>query len=171
VTRAEAGGDWALVRGDMRRLPFGAGAFHVVTSFFTSFGYFGESEDDAVISEAARVLRRGGSYVLDTANRAAVLARPPGDEERETNGYRIREERSLEDRGRRVVKRVDVTRVADGTRVASYAERVTLYAPDEIRARLDAQGFRALLEWGDYEGTGFDAESSPRHLLVTRRER
>jgi SAM-dependent methyltransferase len=171
VARREAAGSWPLVRADMRRLPFAAESFHIVTSFFTSFGYFEESEDDAVIEEVARVLRPGGTYVLDLLNRALVIERPPGNGERSERGFRIREARRLEGEGRRIVKRVDVTRTADDAVVASYEERVTLYDPEEIRAKLAGHGLAAVAEWGDYAGTPFEPRRSARHLVVSRRKR
>jgi SAM-dependent methyltransferase len=41
------------VRGDMRHLPFTDGSFDLVTSFFTSFGYFDSDDEDV------KVLARG----------------------------------------------------------------------------------------------------------------
>lgn len=48
-----------------RCLPFRPGSFRAVTNFFTSFGYFQDAEDDrTVLSEARRVLARGGCFLL-----------------------------------------------------------------------------------------------------------
>jgi SAM-dependent methyltransferase len=170
AARAEVAGDWGLVRADMRRIPFVSESFHAVTSFFTTFGYFDEPEDDVALAEAARALSPGGIHVLDTLNRSAVLARPLQGGERVARGYRIRERRRLEGEGRRIIKAVEVTRVSDEAPIASYEERVTLYSPEEIRARLAAHGLVPIVEWGDYDGSAFDAANSARHVVVSRRE-
>jgi SAM-dependent methyltransferase len=167
--RESSQGDWPLIRGDMRRLPVAAESFDVVASFFTSFGYFEEAEDDMVLAESARAVRPRGIHVLDTLNRAPVLARSLRDTERVVQGYRVRERRRLEGDGRRIVKAVEVTRDPVSSPVAAYEERVTLYAPEEIRERLRAHGLERVLEWGDYDGAPFDAARSARHVIVSRR--
>ena len=71
----------ALVRGDMRALPFRDGAFRTVVNFFTSFGYFlTEAENTSVVAEIERVLQGGGSFLCDTFCRDHVLARLVADQ-------------------------------------------------------------------------------------------
>lgn len=168
--RQHEGGDWALVRGDMRALPFGPAAFDVVASFFTSFGYFGETDDRRALAEAARVLRSGGRHVLDYLNRETVLAHPNRVSERAEGAYVVREDRRIADEGRRAVKRIEI-RAAGGETLARYEERVTLYSPDEVRAFLRDVGLDPLSEWGDYDGSPFDPSHSARHVLVSGKER
>ena len=163
------GGDWPLVRGDMRALPFLSRSFDVVASFFTSFGYFGEAEDRRVLAESSRVLRAGGRHVLDYLNREMVLAHPNRTGERVEGPYVVREERRIEGEGRRVVKQVEI-RDQGGEILARYEERVTLYTPAEIRSFLSAAGLSPLAEWGDYDGTAFDPLRSARHVLVSGKE-
>lgn len=167
--RAAAGGGWPLVRGDMRALPVASAAMDAATSLFTSFGYFDEAEDRRALAEASRVLRPGGYHVLDFLNRDPVLRHPTPRTERRSGGWIIREDRRI-DRGRRVVKRVVVSPAGDGPPVADYEERVTLYAPEELRGLLEACGLRPEHEWGDYDGSPFDPARSPRFLVISRRE-
>ena len=56
----------ALVRGDIRRLPFGSGTFSAVMAPYGILQSL-TNEDDlaATLSEAARVLRRGGTLGID----------------------------------------------------------------------------------------------------------
>lgn len=168
AARQAAGGEWGLVRGDMRALPFGNGTFDVVTSFFTSFGYFDEAEDARAVGEAARVLQPGGRYVLDYLNRESVLAHPNRVGERTEGGYVVREARRVASGGRRVVKEIEIRDDAGAT-LARYEERVTLYAPAEIRAFLSLAGFETLHEWGDYDASRFDAPKSARYVVVSGR--
>ena len=180
AARTADAGDWALVRGDMRRLPFAENGFDVVASFFTSFGYFGEAEDGQALAEAARVLRTDGWHVLDYLNRAAVLAHPMRIDERIRGSYLVREQRRLDADGRRVIKQVEIRRApsaasreqdsaSDDERLASYEERVMLYRPEEVRALLHEAGLEVAHEWGDYSFTPFDASSSARQLVLSRK--
>ena len=166
--RAGAGGSWPLLRADMRSLPVADGAADVVTSLFTSFGYFREDEDARALAEAARVLRSGGYHVLDFLNREQVLRHPSPRTERRSGEWTIREERRIED-DRRVVKRVVVAPAAGGAPVADYEERVTLYPPSELRELLHRHGLGPEREYGEYDGSPFRPERSSRFLVLSRK--
>jgi SAM-dependent methyltransferase len=73
---AEAKIDLNIVRADMRQLPFHTGAFSLVASLDTSFGYF-SNEADALqtLLEATRVLSQQGLLILDVFNRERMLQR------------------------------------------------------------------------------------------------
>jgi SAM-dependent methyltransferase len=64
-------------RGDMRRLPASwTGRFDAVVNLFTSFGFFTDPADDAlVMSEFARMLRPGGTLVWHGGSRDGVMAK------------------------------------------------------------------------------------------------
>ncbi|MFJ5516847.1 class I SAM-dependent methyltransferase [Streptomyces griseoluteus] len=63
VGRAAARVPGAVVRGDSRQLPFGDGAFDVVTSVWLLHLLDDPADLRAVLRECARVLRPGGTYV------------------------------------------------------------------------------------------------------------
>ena len=165
-------GEWALVRGDMRRLPLADRSFAVVTSLFTSFGYFSADEDRAVAREWARVLRPGGRHVLDFLNRRAVRGHLKPVTVRESGEWRVREDRRIVDDGPvpRVVKRVRVEPAAGGSAVADYEEAVTLYGLADLEGMLATAGLAVEERWGDYAGAPFDESGSPRLVLLSRRE-
>jgi ubiquinone/menaquinone biosynthesis C-methylase UbiE len=61
-------------QGDMRELPWEDGSFDAVINLWTAFGYFdSQAEDERVLAEVARVLRRGGLFVIDTVNQVALV--------------------------------------------------------------------------------------------------
>src|SRR5262245_2457303 len=62
-------------QGDMRTLPF-EGEFDAVYSFFTSFGYYSDRENETVIAGIGRALRAGGRLLMDVANRDWLLTHP-----------------------------------------------------------------------------------------------
>jgi SAM-dependent methyltransferase len=161
-----------LVRGDMRRLPFRDGSFGAVLNMFTSFGYFAADMDNLlVLREVSRVLRPGGLLLLDYVNAARVRAMVLEDTNRTAENWRIRENRSLQEEGKYLVKSVDAHNPATGETVA-YDERVRLYARAEVATMLDSVDLIVSGEFGDYDRSAFDDSSSPRLIvLCEKRER
>lgn len=71
--RARAQGvEIVWVRGDMRALPF-TGCFDAVLNLFTAFGYFSDAVNASVLDEVVRALRPGGVFIIDIANRDALI--------------------------------------------------------------------------------------------------
>ncbi|HET6463950.1 MAG TPA: class I SAM-dependent methyltransferase [Candidatus Krumholzibacteria bacterium] len=154
-----------LVCGDMRALPFIAGAFGSAINMFTSFGYFETDADNAgVLTEIKRVLATGGTFVMDFINAHAVTGKLKPHSQRTVRDATVHEARELADDGRFLVKRV---RVEWPEREAvEYVERVRLYKRDELRALLAGAGFDVTTEHGDYELGAFEVPSSPRLILI-----
>ena len=155
-----------LVRADARAIPLRDGSADAVVSLFSSFGYFEEREDLAVLAAAARALRRGGRLVLDVMNPAVVRSTLVPESESEREGLRIAERRSLSAGGRRVEKEVRVT-APDG-RERAWRESVRLYEPRELDALLAATGFALERRDGGFGGEGYGSDS-PRQIVHARR--
>jgi SAM-dependent methyltransferase len=157
-----------VVCGDMRALPFLAGAFGSAINMFTSFGYFeSDAENAHVLAEIERVLAGGGVFVLDFLNAGVVRGHIKPHSIRQVKGAEVEEARELSIDGRVLTKRVRV-RWPDREPV-QYQERVRLYAPDELRALVHGAGFDVTAEHGDYDLGTFDAAVSPRLVLVCRK--
>ncbi len=158
-------GNGALLRADMRKLPFAADAegFSVLLNFFTSFGYFQEENDNlAVIEEIARVLRPGGRFLLDLMNPHNASSPDPSTL-REEGSFKIAEERWFSQENQRVEKRI---RLLDRTtgRESEYMESVRVYLEDEIISILAERNLKVEQVFGDFEGSAFATES-PRQVL------
>lgn len=156
-----------LVRADMRRLPLAPASVPVLTSFFTSFGYFeSEAEDRSVLAEMRRVLEPGGTVLLDFLNAARVRATLEPRDERVVGHRHVTQIRELVEDGRVVRKRI-LLRPADDPDATprEFLERVRLYPPAELAAILEAEGFRIRSRFGDYDGSPL-RESSPRAILL-----
>jgi SAM-dependent methyltransferase len=164
----QAGVRAPVVRGDATALPFASGVFDAVTNLFNSFGYLPTIEDDArVLAEAARCLKPGGRFVLDTRNsKFQILYAPYRQEVQLDDGRELimrctweRESRQLvstwstDDREARVVHRA----------------AIRLYRVEELEAMLSAAGFETSLWYGGYDCHEF--QGYERQLIYSGRKR
>src|SRR5437762_2413116 len=68
-------GTTPVARADMRNLPFCSDSFGGLVNFFTSFGYFAtEDENQQVVREMSRVLKRRAGFLFDYLNVHPELA-------------------------------------------------------------------------------------------------
>lgn len=154
-----------LVRGDMRALPFGTGAFRAATSFFTSFGYFeSRREDRRALGEMRRVLVPGGAFLMDYLNADQVRRSLVPVDERRVAGRTVRQVRRIRDGA--VVKRIEIDDPEGGGPVV-FHERVRLYSPGGLVRLLEEEGLTVSRKFGDYAGSGH-SPASPRLILVGR---
>ena len=155
--RERSGG--ALVRGDMRALPFRAGSFTLAVNLFTSFGYFlNEEENRRVVSQVAAALAPGGHFVLDYLNAEQVRRTLKGIEQAKGRDVLVR--RRIDSADRFVIKEIELR--DEGRR---FEERVRLYSADELAALLGDAGLRVVARFGDYDG-GAAGHDAPRVILV-----
>ncbi|WP_068783155.1 class I SAM-dependent methyltransferase [Paenibacillus phocaensis] len=148
---------------DMRRLPLLDQTFDAAVNLFTSFGYFREdAEQIKVLKEVARVLKPGGSFLLDYLNPADVKARLVPQSEREDHGERIVERRRIEDGY--VFKDIAIT--APGGVPRHYMERIKLYGLEDFRRMLKEAGLELQNVHGDYNEERYDPDTSRRMILV-----
>lgn len=154
-----------LVRADARALPLQNERFGTLLNLFSSFGYFDDGGDRAVLGEMARVLRPGGELVLDLMNPSRIRSGlVPRSEALRAGGLLI-EQRSLSPDGRQVFKEVE-HRLPGGP--VRWREAVRMYEPEELDALLDAAGFGSIRRYGDFSGATFSS-TAPRQLVSARR--
>jgi SAM-dependent methyltransferase len=165
----DAGRGFRGVQLDMRRLPFRANTFDLVANFFTAFGYFEEdTENFAVLSEVARVLRPRGWFVFDFLNGDRVrekLARGPihrVEAHGERESWTV--EKWLSEDGRFALKRQKPT----GTRNWAVEEKVRIYSKEELDKALSVQGLVVQDVFGDYDRAPHQPES-PRAIFLCKR--
>jgi SAM-dependent methyltransferase len=155
-----------LLRADARRLPISKGCFDALANLFTSFGYFGEEGDRQVLAEVARVLRPGGSAILDLMNPERVRAGLVPSSRTERDGMLLEERRSLEQGGRTVVKEVSMTRA--GGEIRRWREEVRFYEAREVAELGAGLGLELVEVLGSFTGERFEA-GSERQILHMRR--
>ena len=153
---------------DARELAFD-GEFDAAINLFTSvIGYFADEADNQhVVDGAARALREGGSFLLDTIN---LLSLARGFRELEWEEYEsgtlMLERRAFDfERSR---SRSDWTFVHPDGRRHTLSHSLRVYAPHELIAMLEAGGLHVVATWGDWEGAdvAFD-----RWRLIVRADR
>jgi SAM-dependent methyltransferase len=162
-----------VARADMRALPFGDRTFHLVTCFFTSFGYFATADEDAAaLAGFRRLLHPSGFLFLDLPNAAHVTAHLVPRETAELAGRFVEIQRRLE--GDAVVKSIRILSSMDShpegadAEECAFEERVRLYAPERIHTLLQAVGLETVAVFGDEHGAPFDPALSPRMSLLLR---
>jgi SAM-dependent methyltransferase len=164
LRRARERGGVALVRGDMRALPFQSGSFALAVNLFTSFGYFLDDEEHGrVVQQVAAALAPGGHFVLDYLNAEHVRRTLKVTERAVGPGGDVLVRRRIDGDSRYVIKEIELR--DEGRR---FQERVRLYGPDELAALFGAAGLSVVARFGDYDGAPA-AASAPRVILVGRR--
>lgn len=156
-----------VVRGDMRELPVATGALAMVTSFFTSFGYFEDpGEDERVFAEVRRVLAEGGLFAVDFLNAERVRAELRPRDEIEIGGRRVVQRRELIEGGMVVQKTIEIHDPRrPGPRV--FYERVRLYTGDDLGVMMERHALTPVAAFGDYDGGPLTAHA-PRAILIGR---
>jgi len=162
--RRRAGVAGAIVRGDMRALPFADACFGALVNFFTSFGYFLTAEEDLhVVGEIRRVLQPGAPFIMDYLNAPWVIDRLEPETVSEINGQRVRQVRWVE--GDHVFKRIELL---DGSAEPEvFHERVRLYDLASLEEILGERGLVVESRFGGYDGAPFH-NGSPRLILRGR---
>ncbi|MBI4803201.1 MAG: class I SAM-dependent methyltransferase [Elusimicrobia bacterium] len=138
-----------LIRGDMRQLKF-KDEFDAVVNLFTSFGYFQNFPDDLkALKGAARALKSGGRFMLDTMNGEFVRKKfHPRSWTRMPDGsYRLDETVYKKDG---IV--VAWTFLKAGKKPVSRLFFIRLYSRKTLSAALKKAGLTPLKFWGSFQG-------------------
>jgi SAM-dependent methyltransferase len=152
---------------DMRALDFTA-RFDRAYSYFTSFGYYSDEENEAVLARIARALKPGGRLLLDVMNRDWLLTHP---QQRTWNqredGTLIMEEISLDLRNSRVTSRLTMIEPDKGTGPAKQFD-LRAYTCAELTALMRRQDLEVREAWGGPDRSAYSTESRRLVLLAER---
>jgi SAM-dependent methyltransferase len=155
-----------FVKADMRALPFGK-VFDGVISLFTSFGYFSDQENIGVVKEVVRVLKPGGRFLIDLANRDALIRDLKSRHWEEGDGciYLITDTfnplQSVLETKRIVLRQSGEKR--------EYTLRIRLYSIHEVIDVLRRCGLRILGVSDGWERHFFDVNTSLRMVVVSEK--
>src|SRR5262245_58494236 len=165
VAKANENANLRFTRQDMR-LPFGSRAFDCVVNLFTSFGYFEDPADNlTVVRNVAESLKPGGTFILDYMNVQYAESHLTGDEatEREGVSYHISRWTDAE----HVFKRIAID--DHRSQPLEWTERVAKLGLEDFRFMLALCDLTIEATFGDYQLSPFDADASPRLILVARK--
>jgi ubiquinone/menaquinone biosynthesis C-methylase UbiE len=151
----EFGVSGPVVRGDAAALPFASGAFDAVTNLFNSFGYLPTVEDDArVLSEAARCLKPGGRFILDTRNsKYQILYAPYHQVTHLADGREAIMRCRWDGQTRRLVSTWYDAKQSDKI---LHQAAIRLYRIEELETMLAEAGFAKLVWLGGYDCHEFE---------------
>ncbi|MHB9022568.1 MAG: class I SAM-dependent methyltransferase [Armatimonadota bacterium] len=166
-TAGEAGADVRWVQGDMRSLPFADASFDAVVNMFTAFGYFSDEENARVIGEIARVLRPGGTFILDVANRDFQIIShvEPRTWRRLPDGGLLLNEWIWDPATSRYTY-PQILIDAHGQR--HFTHTVRLYTCPELTALCHQNGLEVEAVYGTFLGEGLTV-GAPRMILIARK--
>lgn len=169
LLRQAAARGHTVLRLDMRKLPIRSGSLHLVTNFFTAFGYFEHDEENfAVFEEIARALRPGGLLLFDFLNsetaRDGLNSAPSKESVEDRDGTVWEIERYLSQDGNRAEK--IIREIRGGVPGREIRESVRLFSPAELRGALEQRGLVPQQQWGSYDGEPFRPNRSPRYIVL-----
>jgi len=152
---------------DMRALDFAA-RFDRAYSFFTSFGYYSDEENETVLERIARALKPGGRLLLDMMNRDWLLTVPQQRtwSQRE-DGALLMEEVSLDPRTSRVTSRLTLIEPDKGAGPVKQFD-LRAYTCAELTALLRRSGLVVRQVWGGADRSEYSAASRRLVLLAEK---
>ncbi|HVH41983.1 MAG TPA: methyltransferase domain-containing protein, partial [Labilithrix sp.] len=156
-----------FVQGDMREMTFEE-TFDGVYSWNTSFGYFDEEKNGAVIARVHKALKKGGQFLLDVVNRDYIVRQAPSLAWFEGDGCICMDEMTIDFiTSRMKVKR---TLMMDDGRTKEIEYSIRTYALHELGKMLHDNGFRVAEVSGrtGTPGVFFGCES-PRTLILAEK--
>lgn len=165
--RAGVAVEWRVA--DMRQLTFRA-EFDAAYSYFTSFGYFSDAENERVLANIGRALKPGGRFLIDMMNRDWLLTHPQQRTwTQRDDGALLMEEVRLDLRCSRVVSRQMLIQPHGGVEVTKEFD-LRAYTCAELTALLARHGMQVSDVWGGADRGEYSSDSRRLILLAERRE-
>jgi SAM-dependent methyltransferase len=152
-------------RHDMRH-PFGKDYFDYVFNFFTSFGYFTDRENQQVISNISDSLRMGGKVVVDYMNASFAEKCLIAEDEKEIDGIVYHLTRWADEK--HICKKIVIDNVQKGEPF-NYTEKVAKLTVEDFETMFKNSGLQLENVYGDYELNDYNAETSPRLILIAEK--
>ncbi len=163
--RAAVEVEW--VARDMRALDYES-RFDGVYSFFTSFGYYSDEDNETVLSQIARALKPGGRLLLDMMNRDWLLTHPQTRSwSQREDGALLMEEVSIDLRSSRVISKLTLIEPDKGAGPVKQFD-LRAYTCAELGALLRRGGLEVREVWGGADRSAYSSESRRLVLLAAK---
>lgn len=158
----------SLIRGDLRGLPFRSRTFDAALNLFNSFGYFSNADNQVLLEEYARVLKPGGQFILDVANRTPLLeiiAETPQTRQEKEDLTVVEDWHFNAGEGRME----NHTLVELGGRRLERNYSLRIYGQEELEMLVERAGFCVEDWFGDFDEEPYDPVDSCRMILWARK--
>ena len=150
---------------DMRD-PFGKNRFDHVFSFFTSFGYFkNDDENHQVIHNIWHALKPGGLFVLDYLNVAWCEDRLVAEETKEIDSIVYHISRWTDEQF--FYKKIVIENMPSGQ--SEFVEQVAKFDLNAFDFMFERNGLILEKVYGDYRLNEYDSITSPRMILLAKK--
>lgn len=142
-------------------------SFDAIVNLFTSFGYFEADRENAkIIENVSQMLRPDGVFVLDYFNSFKVRQDYVSEETGTVEDIRYEISRYIEEGA--IIKEMSFK--GDSVNGTSfYKERVKLYDLPWFRQVFGKHQLQLIETYGDYDGSAYDKEESPRLIMMARK--
>lgn len=149
--------------GDMRELNY-HNSFDAVVSFFNSFGYFAnENENLEIMGKIYRALKPRGFVLMDLMNKSFVIKNLIPQSEKKIKNILVKEFRHISSDGLRVEKKVVIFKAKK--MINEYQESVRMYSKDEIQKIFKKFGFKSIQIFGNINSEPLSENSSRLMIL------
>ncbi len=149
---------------DMRE-PFGNNDYDVILNLFSSFGYFGDQTNQAVLRNVKTALNPGGIFVLDYLNPKKQLKDLIPEETLHIEGVEFHINRFEQDGY--IIKTIGVK---DGNAVHHFEEKLRLFEKEDLVNMLEEQGLLVKEIKGDYQMGELHPERSERLIPIAEKK-
>ena len=138
--------------------------YNLGISFFTSFGYFSDEENELTFQNLVRSILKNGWIAFDYFNAEYVLKNLVKNEDFEIDGYKINISRKIE--GNRINK---IIRIISEDKTEEYVELVRIYSVEDLKDLFEKNGLVIKKIFGDYSGSDLN-ENSPRVIIFAQKK-
>jgi len=139
--------------------------FHAIFNLFTSFGYFNAWEDNQhMLHSVSSMLLPQGWLLIDFMNAKKVVADLVEQETKQIEGIIFRIRRTTD--GHYIFKHIEFE---DNQQLHHYTERVQLLELHDFEQLFRSTNLELVHTFGDYHLNDFNAQSSNRLILLTRK--
>lgn len=154
------------VRKDMREFAR-PGSFDLITSMWTSFGYFDSEQDNLdLLTRCFDNLDDNGVLIIDTVGKEYLLRELQPVHCREYDSGRLLIERPVLNEA---MTRIHIQwLLIDGDTVKRKEFSHSIYSGVELQDRLNAAGFRDVVLYGDWQAGAYDIDAE-RLIAVARK--
>lgn len=158
----------AFVAADLRHLGAVDARHDLVVNAWTTFGYYDEATNRAVLSGLYDRVADGGALVVELVNREGVLASFVPDSVSPVDGRRLVESREYDPATARMHTERWVHDADGGDLVGRYEIDLRLYAPVELAGLCRSVGFDDVSLYAGFDGSELSRESTRLAAVAER---